>query len=277
MKRAAIKGYVAGIVTMLLLSGTVLMASPEARQIVFGVGVSIDGVAVDFDEDMRPFIMDDRTFLPVRAIADIAGFGVDFDLDTNTVLLTTGDGPAAVQRPITQDLVGEWVWTQPFLVFNADGRGTMDGSVIGWWTDQGALYICTTPNACLDNCPLPVVWYYTIDGNLLTLVGRYDPDLYFTYTMGGPEEAQAAGAESLVGEWLITEPLYVLNADGRGTMDGRVIGWWTHQGALYICTTPNACLDNCPLPVEWYYTIDGDRLTLARRFDPSIYYTYIRN
>jgi hypothetical protein len=203
MKRAAIKGYVAGFVTMLLISGTVLMASPEMRQIVFGVGVSVDGVAVDFEHDMRPFIMDDRTFLPVRAIADIAGFGVDFDLGTNTVLLTTGDRlavtptptpvptpvptptptPVTTQTSITQSLVGQWNWMgTPYYVFNANGRGTMAGGDIRWWTNQGVLSICTTPGACADHCHLPIQWDYAIVGGQLTLTSRLVPSIYFIYT-----------------------------------------------------------------------------------------------
>jgi len=117
MRKAAIKGYIAGILTMILISGTVLMASPVTRDIVFGVNVSVDGNVVQFEDDMRPFIMEGRTFLPVRAIADIAGFDVDFDGVTNTVLLRTGDGLSATQS--TPDLSHSWgdssddrvVWT----------------------------------------------------------------------------------------------------------------------------------------------------------------------
>jgi hypothetical protein len=92
------KGIVIGMLLTVLLSGTVVMASPQLREVVFGVNVSVNGQAVQFDADMRPFIMDGRTFLPVRAIADIAGLGVGFDSATNTVLLTN-DGSAVVPPP----------------------------------------------------------------------------------------------------------------------------------------------------------------------------------
>ena len=84
-----IKGFVIGVVCTMLLSGTVLMANPVTRDLLFGVRVSVDGVMVNFDEDSLPFVLDGRTFLPVRAIADVFGAGVDFDPATNTVLLTT--------------------------------------------------------------------------------------------------------------------------------------------------------------------------------------------
>jgi len=103
------KGIVIGALMMILLSGTVLLASAETRQVVFGVGVSFNGTRVNFDADSQPFIMDGRTFLPVRAIADIAGLGVDFDGATNTVVLTGDGAPAAPARatspsPVTQSL-----------------------------------------------------------------------------------------------------------------------------------------------------------------------------
>ena len=117
MRKAAVKGYIAGILTMIFISGTVLMANPVAREVVFGVNVSVDGDVIQFDYDMRPFIMDGRTFLPVRAIADIAGLGVDFDDATNTVLLSTEE--AQPDTAETQASANSWsgssydrvVWT----------------------------------------------------------------------------------------------------------------------------------------------------------------------
>ncbi|MCL2574268.1 MAG: copper amine oxidase N-terminal domain-containing protein, partial [Defluviitaleaceae bacterium] len=57
-----------------------------------------------------------RTFLPVRAIADIAGFDVDFDGAENMVILTTeGVGAVAVQpmheNAWNADDVYRVVWT----------------------------------------------------------------------------------------------------------------------------------------------------------------------
>ena len=92
------KGFVMGVLCTLVLSGTVLMANTQTRELIFGVSVSFDGQAVQFDADSQPFTIDSRTFLPVRAIADIAGLGVDFDGATNTVILTSG-GAGVAQQP----------------------------------------------------------------------------------------------------------------------------------------------------------------------------------
>ena len=103
-----IKGFIVGALIMSLLSSTILMASPVTREVIFGVGVNFNGQRVTFDADSQPFVIDGRTFLPVRAIADIAGLDVGFDPATNTVLLTgDGEAPATPARatspsPITQ-------------------------------------------------------------------------------------------------------------------------------------------------------------------------------
>jgi hypothetical protein len=94
-----LKGFIVGVVITFMLSGTVLMANPVMQQLIFGVQVSLDGRVVQFDADSQPFVIDGRTFLPVRAIADMVGLNVDFDGATNTVLLTTGGG-ATVQQPV---------------------------------------------------------------------------------------------------------------------------------------------------------------------------------
>ena len=109
----ATKGFIVGALAMLILSGTVLMANTQTLEAIFGVRVNFNGTAVQFDADSQPFVVAGRTFLPVRAIADVAGLGVDFDAATNTVLLT-GDGTAAPARatspsPITQSFFADSV------------------------------------------------------------------------------------------------------------------------------------------------------------------------
>lgn len=86
----AIKGFVAGFIVCAVLSTAVLSAAENGwalREIFFGVQVEVNGELVQFDEDMRPFIMDGRTFLPVRGISDVLGIDLDWDPDTATVLI----------------------------------------------------------------------------------------------------------------------------------------------------------------------------------------------
>jgi len=95
MKKRAkeLKGFILGLIVATVLTGTFVMANAEVRELIFGVSVSLNGQIIEFEDDMRPFVIQfadgGRTFLPVRAIADILGLDVDFSGATNTVLLTT--------------------------------------------------------------------------------------------------------------------------------------------------------------------------------------------
>ncbi|MDR0273164.1 MAG: copper amine oxidase N-terminal domain-containing protein, partial [Clostridiales bacterium] len=73
-----IKGFIVGLIFATMFSGTVAMASTIVREITYGVGVSYNGRPVQFTNDTRPFIMDGRTFLPVRTVAELTGLNVDF-------------------------------------------------------------------------------------------------------------------------------------------------------------------------------------------------------
>lgn len=90
-KFVGLKGFAAGFVVCAALSTTLVFAAAAneraLREIFFGVQVEVNGELVEFDEDMRPFIMDGRTFLPVRGVADALGIDVDWDIDTATVLI----------------------------------------------------------------------------------------------------------------------------------------------------------------------------------------------
>lgn len=87
--RKHIKGYLAGILTMILLFGATLVLANEVvtRQIAYGVNVVVNGQRLQLDGIDRPFIMDGRTFLPVRVVADALGVPADWDGATSTVYL----------------------------------------------------------------------------------------------------------------------------------------------------------------------------------------------
>ena len=99
LKKLQFKGFIAGVLVTAMLSGTFVMANPVMREVIFGVSIRVNGALQEFDADSRPFSMDGRTFLPVRAVADMFGAEVGFDAATNTVLLTGDIGAAATNAP----------------------------------------------------------------------------------------------------------------------------------------------------------------------------------
>ena len=129
------KWFALGVLITFMISGTALMASPVMRELIFGVSVTLDGETIQFEEDMRPFVIDGRTFLPVRAIADLVGLGVGFDEATNTVILTTTKGGYTAANSASFSTVREYfeVNVEEFqeLVDAMDAQAAMRSAVFG--------------------------------------------------------------------------------------------------------------------------------------------------
>jgi hypothetical protein len=89
IKKLQIKGYVAGVLTCLFLFSAVgfVYAQTVNRNITYGVGVILNGQQVHFRHDERPFVMDGRTFLPLRTLAELLDLPVDFDPASNNVVV----------------------------------------------------------------------------------------------------------------------------------------------------------------------------------------------
>ncbi|MCL2574081.1 MAG: ABC transporter substrate-binding protein [Defluviitaleaceae bacterium] len=107
--KKTIKAYVAGFLTCIFIVATAASSMAWAnavnsamREISYGVRVVVDGMEMEFDNDMHPFIMDGRAFLPVRGIADAFGVNVEWEGSTSTVYI--GDRPVQVAQ--TQPQVG---------------------------------------------------------------------------------------------------------------------------------------------------------------------------
>jgi len=103
MNKERIKGIVIGFILCAALSSSVIVMAntrTETRQITYGIRVNFNGQLIQFDDDSQPFVMGGRTFLPLRAMADLLGLPVDFDPGTNTAYL--GNRHAGVRTPLTQ-------------------------------------------------------------------------------------------------------------------------------------------------------------------------------
>ena len=144
IRMATIKGYVAGLVTVISLSTVVALAAPQTLQAIFGVRVSLNGQMVNFDADSQPFVVDGRTFLPLRAIADTLGLDVAFDSANNVAVLTGPDmastAPSAPVAPTPDPVPAEPEPTPepapvataaPLLQVLSDDRISWSGFTVG--------------------------------------------------------------------------------------------------------------------------------------------------
>jgi len=127
------------------------------------------------------------------------------------------------------------------------------------------------------------------DGDVL-LIAIAQGDVYTRFYYGEPDENDAPPPQNvppgtgtdmanhpLIGSWLWLGSLYyVFNDDGSGIMYNMAITWTANNGILAICVTPDACYGRpCPAPAEWFYTIDGNTLTLVSRTS-NVSFTYTR-
>ncbi|MCL2199575.1 MAG: peptidylprolyl isomerase [Defluviitaleaceae bacterium] len=118
MNKERMKGIAIGVIlcAVLTATATAAIAAAQTREITYGVGVTLHGRTVQFDEADRPFVSDGRTFLPVRALADLLGLPVDFDVENNIVILGDRDittiGTVATVNGIEIDAADISIWLE---------------------------------------------------------------------------------------------------------------------------------------------------------------------
>jgi len=88
----------------------------SSHQSCFGVNVVFDGISQNLPDNMQPFISEGRTFMPVRAIADILGVEADWDGSTSTVYLTSNNtaSPANAEPATTSQETTSTTTTRTF-------------------------------------------------------------------------------------------------------------------------------------------------------------------
>ncbi|MCL2422252.1 MAG: copper amine oxidase N-terminal domain-containing protein, partial [Defluviitaleaceae bacterium] len=101
--KKAIKAFIAGFLSCLLLSATIVWADTSGvmREVFYGVNVVVNGRTQSFDDDMQPFISNGRVFLPARAVAEVLNIPVDWDSTTATVYIGQKPQPRVNQNHLT--------------------------------------------------------------------------------------------------------------------------------------------------------------------------------
>jgi hypothetical protein len=241
----------------------------------YGVRVAVNGVIQTFDHDMRPFIMEGRTFLPVRGIADALGLEVDFDPDANMVLLRERIAPPPAGEALptrTSDLVGRWSSGAITYIFYPDGRGRRGSTEINQeftWRpfSGGRLQLTVGGSATMHN--------YTITGNVLNIDNGEVLSL--------SRDTTGQTASDLIGTWdrppLFTQG-YTFNADGTGHFridDVNSPFTWTitEPGMVRMVFPPGGFV--MPGTENHFFVVEGNTLSLLRYEPPwNIRDTFVR-
>ena len=89
------KGFILGLATGLTIAGASLALASSQIQAILNdqIQVSLNGQIQVFkdettNETQYPITYQDRTYLPLRTVANLVGVGVDYDAKTNTAILT---------------------------------------------------------------------------------------------------------------------------------------------------------------------------------------------
>jgi len=92
LKRFQIRGFAVGFLVCALLSGTLVWANTGGtmRELFYGVNIVVNGRPLQADGIDSPFILEGRTFLPVRLVSEALDVPVDWDGSTRTVYLGAG-------------------------------------------------------------------------------------------------------------------------------------------------------------------------------------------
>jgi len=114
MQKLQIKGFIAGMLVMVLLSSITVLAAvrTETISVTFhDIRIVLDGNVVTPKDAqghvVEPFIWEGTTYLPLRAVADALGLNVTWDGNTYTIYLThdvpvtTLPAPAPTPVPVT--------------------------------------------------------------------------------------------------------------------------------------------------------------------------------
>lgn len=108
MKKHSVKSFVCGFLCAILVTAFVMpaLASTGAKNLTAtfnNIQVKLDGKLLNLHDaagkTVEPFVIDGTTYLPIRAISEALGLGVDWNGSSNTVILTSKpeETPVATQ------------------------------------------------------------------------------------------------------------------------------------------------------------------------------------
>ena len=248
------KGFAMGVLVSVLLTGTVVMANPVTRELVFGVSVTLNGEALQLSEDNQPFIMGGRTYLPVAAIADALGFDVRWDGTTRTASIEAAQAMPPVSPVATPPVATPPVPAQ--LAVNPITSAEITALQVAW--GEGLVAISTAYAEGED--------YATIaQGVLDALYGYVDGPVLFKPTIAQEVPfrfTEAAAASYFIGGSIAEDEGFALlpwtavsfGADGQYIINGETALW---MGSVYLTDGEGAVI-RVEKSLGMYRDSDGD-------------------
>lgn len=116
------KGFILGLTIGIVLTGASLVLASSQIQAILNdqIKVTLNGKIQEFKDETTneiqyPITYHDRTYLPLRTVANLVGVNVDYDKNSNTALLTTKNYSEPKNIDFTyEDLIGTWYIVNPY-------------------------------------------------------------------------------------------------------------------------------------------------------------------
>lgn len=144
------KGFILGAVAGLTIAGASLVFANSQIQAILNnqIKVTLNGITQEFrdestNEVQYPITYHDRTYLPLRTVANLVGVGVDYDANTNTALLNTSNYIDMGDIEMTEnDLNGTWNIINPdiFPIVGDEYFVFGDNKKVDYWIDYGVYF-----------------------------------------------------------------------------------------------------------------------------------------
>ena len=134
------KQFIFGIlVGALLFGGISAIADTQIQAVLSDIKVTLNGVPMQFDNP--PILYQDRTYLPVRKVAEAVGKQVDYDEASNTVVIAD-KGVTSAQSENKITVVTPYNTSETFDLQKYNGIlyiRVSDANTIAHWFDYGIM------------------------------------------------------------------------------------------------------------------------------------------
>lgn len=247
--------------------------------------LNVNGVITELDVPAQ--IINNRTLVPARAVAESFGVDVQWDESTRTVVLTTGDASQSTSRHANHPVSGDWETRVGGNEWNfwADGNGgryTAPGVRAGFsWepVEPGLIRVTRTMRGIIE------YYYYEVSENTMTLTESSRGSL----ATGSPRTIEfiAAGSREPVRQPMYGHPLVglwtnyfwdrndntgiVFRDNGTGYEFGpgyRIEFTWQTQGENLV--TLNESAWESDMLRSYYFYITQTEYTTGRTYDHDI-------
>jgi len=249
----------------------VLALSPTTASANDAISVTTNGQPVVF-ADQNPLIVNGRTLVPVAGVFQALGFETAWDGSAQQVTITRGSdmiiltiGSASFTANGANhalDVPAQIIGGRTMLPIAAVVRSV--GYEVDWDGGTRTVLISAAPTVATALVPTPAA--------------LPAPTQQLPVDWAQAPTSQPLVEHTLIGVWAwMNNPYYIFEVGGTGMMGTTPINWSASNGILSICNTPSLCQGDCIAPMEWYYILEANQLTLTSTLIPGLSYAYTRN